>query len=217
MSAKSILLFGATGGTGAHILEQALSAGHKVTAVVRTPSKITTTHPHLRVVQGDMSDADSLKAAFDQPYDAVVSAVGVYLKAPGTVLTDGTTNIIGLMKTNNVRRIVVVSSVGASETQGIGPLWVRAVQHFILKNTLADKTLQEKAIRDSGLDYTFIRPPRLMTGPKIGGYVTWVGREVPKRPKLKWQVNRADVAAEVLRVLGDPASIGQALQISYPA
>lgn len=217
MSTKSILLFGASGGTGAHILQQALAAGHTVTAVVRTPAKITLTHPNLRVVAGDMSDAATLKAVFDRPYDAVVSAIGVYLKHPGFTLTDGTKNIIAEMKAANIARIIVVSSIGASETKGIGPMWVRAVQHFILKNTLIDKTAQEKAIQDAGLAWTFIRPPRLMDGPKIGGYVTWSGRDVPKAPKLKWQVNRADVAAEVLRALVDDSTVGNGLQISYPA
>jgi putative NADH-flavin reductase len=214
---QSLLLFGATGGTGTHILEQALGAGHRVTAVARDPAKITVTHPNLRVVKGDMTDAASLTTAFDGAYDAVISAVGVYLKHPGTTLTDGTRRIIAQMKTANISRIIVVSSVGASETKGIGPLWVKAVQHFILKHTLVDKTAAEQAIKDAGLKWTFIRPPRLMTGPKIGGYRTWTGREPPKGVKLKWQVNRGDVAAEVLRSLDDPASIGQALQMSYPA
>ena len=214
---RSLLLLGATGGTGAHILQQALEAGHQVTAVARDPAKISITHPNLRVVKGDMSDAASLSAAFDRSYDAVISALGVYLNKPGSPIADGTRNIIAKMKAANISRIVVVSSVGASETKGIGPLWVKAVQHFILKHTLVDKTAAEQAIKDADLKWTFIRPPRLMTGPKIGGARTWVGREPPKGVKLKWQVNRGDVAAEVLRSLDDPTSIGQALQISYQA
>jgi uncharacterized protein YbjT (DUF2867 family) len=214
MSAKSLLVFGATGGTGAEILAQALAAGHRLTAVARTPAKITVSHPNLRVVPGDMGDPASLAAAFDRPYDAVVSALGVYLKHPGTTLTDGTRNIVMAMKAHGVRRIVVVSSLGASETRGIGPWWVKAVQRFILKNTLIDKTGQEKTIQSAGLDWTIIRPPRLIDGPACRAYVTWTGREPPKHVKLAWQVSRADVAAEVLRALEDPASIGQALQIS---
>ncbi|MBL8629746.1 MAG: SDR family oxidoreductase [Rhodospirillaceae bacterium] len=217
MAEKSMLLLGATGGTGAQILEQALAAGHRVTVLARTPAKITTQHPNLRVVQGDMLEAARLTAAFDQPYDAVISALGVYLKNPGTTMTDGTKNIIAAMTAKGIKRLIVVSSVGASETKGIGPLWVRAVQHFILKNTLIDKTMQEQAIKDAGLDWTFIRPPRLMNGPKVGRYVTWTEAKPPKHLKLKWQVNRGDVAAEVLRSLDDPTTVGQAVQISDPA
>jgi putative NADH-flavin reductase len=217
MNQKSILLLGATGGTGREILTQALVAGHQVTVLARTPAKVGVGHANLRTLQGDVADSQSLLRAFDRPYDAVISALGVYLKHPGTVMTDGAKNIVAAMKAKNVPRIVVVSSVGASETKGIGPWWVKAVQHFILKNTLADKTGQETVIRDSGLQWTFLRPPRLMDGPKVGGYVTWTGRDAPKGVKLKWQVNRADVAAEALRALDDPTTINQALQISYRA
>lgn len=214
---KSILLFGATGGTGLEVLQQALAAGHSVTVVARNPAKVTITHNNLRVVQADMSDAPSLARAFDKTYDAVISALGVYLKDPGTTLTDGTKNIVVAMLAKNIKRFIVVSSIGAGETKGVGPWWVKGVQRFILKNTLIDKTGQEKTIESAGLDWTFIRPPRLMNGPKVGGYVTWTGREPPKGKKLKWQINRADVAAEVLRALDDPTTIGQGLQISYPA
>lgn len=217
MVQKSILLFGATGGTGAEILKQALEAGHYVTAVARTPTKITMAHANLRIVLGDIADAASIMKAFDKPYDAVISALGVFLKEPGTTLSDGTKNIIAAMKPHNLKRLIVVSSIGAGETKGVGPWWVRAFQHFVLKNTLADKTLQEKAIQDANLDWTFIRPPRLMQGPKRGNYITWTGRDAPAGKKLKWQVNRADVAAECLRALNDPSTIGQGLQISYLA
>lgn len=180
MAQKSILLFGATGGTGAEILKQALEAGHHVTAAARTPAKITTAHANLRVVSADITDAASITNAFDKPYDAVISALGVFLKEPGTALSDGTKNIITAMTAHRLKRIIVVSSIGAGETKGVGPWWVRALQHFVLKNTLADKTLQEKAIQDANLDWTFIRPPRLMHGPKRGDYITWTGRDAPK-------------------------------------
>ncbi len=217
MAQKSILLFGATGGTGAFVLSQALSAGHAVTVVARDPTKISTAHTNLRVLQGDMSDVASIQRAFDKNYDAVISALGVYLKHPGTVLTDGTKNIVMAMTAKNIKRIIVVSSLGAGETKGVGPWWVKAFQRFVLKNTLIDKTGQEKTIQSAGLLWTFIRPPRLMNGPQLGGYVTWTGREPPTGTKLKWQVNRADVAAEALRALVDPNTIGQGIQISDPA
>lgn len=47
-----LLILGATGATGQHLLEQALAEGHEVTAIVRDPSKVTTKHERLRVVKG---------------------------------------------------------------------------------------------------------------------------------------------------------------------
>ncbi len=49
-----LTIFGATGGTGAQVLQQALAAGHTVTILVRDPAKVTTQHPQLTVVAGNV-------------------------------------------------------------------------------------------------------------------------------------------------------------------
>jgi putative NADH-flavin reductase len=73
-----LLVFGATGGTGSRLVEQALRQGHLVTAFARDPAKIHLTHDHLRVVTGDVLDRASVNAAVDGQ-DAVVSALGTRL------------------------------------------------------------------------------------------------------------------------------------------
>lgn len=47
-----LVVFGATGGTGIQIVEQALAAGHTVTAFLRTPSKLSIQHSNLVLFQG---------------------------------------------------------------------------------------------------------------------------------------------------------------------
>ncbi|MFE2376571.1 NAD(P)-dependent oxidoreductase [Streptomyces sp. NPDC059398] len=71
----SIALFGATGMIGSRILGEALDRGHEVLAVVRDPSRLTTAHPALRLVTGDVLDPSSVLSAADSQ-DVVVSAVG---------------------------------------------------------------------------------------------------------------------------------------------
>lgn len=58
-----LTIFGATGGTGRHIVDQALEAGHHVTAVVRNPQRMPVSHPRLEVVTADITDADALVPA----------------------------------------------------------------------------------------------------------------------------------------------------------
>jgi len=53
-----IVLFGADGGTGRDVVEQALAQGHEVTAFDRNPSALTIKHPMLTLVQGDIFNAD---------------------------------------------------------------------------------------------------------------------------------------------------------------
>lgn len=56
-----ILVIGATGLTGQHIVKQALQAGHKVTALARDPAKLKLSDENLRIVKGDVPDPDSLQ------------------------------------------------------------------------------------------------------------------------------------------------------------
>ena len=72
------IILGATGGTGRQLIEQALAQGHTITAFVRNPAKVQRLHKNLRVVQGDILDANAVAAAIEDQ-DAVLSALGVHL------------------------------------------------------------------------------------------------------------------------------------------
>jgi len=71
-----ILIFGATGGTGRQLVEQALAQGHTVTAFARDPAKVIAKHANLRVAQGNMLQTASIEAAV-AGQDAVLSALGI--------------------------------------------------------------------------------------------------------------------------------------------
>jgi putative NADH-flavin reductase len=73
-----LLVFGATGGTGSRLVDQALQQGHEVTAFARDPARIHLKHDHLRVVTGDVLDRDSVNAAVEGQ-DGVLSALGTRL------------------------------------------------------------------------------------------------------------------------------------------
>ena len=88
----------------------------------------------------------------------------------------------------------------------------RLIQKTGLRYTLADKEKQEALIRGSGLDWTFVRPTRLMDGSGPDRYHTWTG-EAPAM-KLQWSINRADVAELLLDSLEDDTSIGQAITVT---
>ena len=76
----NLLIFGATGGTGRALVEQAIQQGHTVTAFARNPSNVRTTHPNLRVVKGDIANYESVEAAL-RGQDAALSALGIRIRA----------------------------------------------------------------------------------------------------------------------------------------
>lgn len=69
-----LLILGGTGRTGRVLLEQAVARGHEVTALVRSPVKITFMYSLLNIVQGDPHDAAQIVGAMVD-CDAVVSVL----------------------------------------------------------------------------------------------------------------------------------------------
>ena len=108
--------------------------------------------------------------------------------------SEGTKQIISAMKETGVNRIVVLSSYGAGP--GNRPLlswFVRNLLNYILE----DKDVQEDLIINSGLDYTIVRPPRLVNKPAKGAIYETTATSNTKLPTM--EISRADVAAFMLR------------------
>jgi putative NADH-flavin reductase len=210
--AKNILVFGSTGGTGKAFVEQALAHGHKVTAFLRDRSKLSFDDPNLTIVDGDLFDEVSVKSAVTSDFDAVFTAYGFSNKEPDNKHERVTQAVVQGMAAAGVSRVVAVSSMGASESAGIGPFWVRFVAKVILKHIIPDKTLQESVLTASDLEWTILRPPMLVSKPAIGCYTVWEGQKPSN--KVAWKVPRADVAAEGLRCIESGDYAHRAMQIS---
>ena len=210
-----ILVFGATGGTGKSFTRQALDRGHDVTVFVRDPVKLGISDDRLHTVTGDMLDAASVEAAFQgEAFDAVAVIVGMYHRKPQTVVSDGTRNIVTAMQKAGCRRIGVVTSLGCGDSKGQGSFIARLFQRLSLPEVIADKERQETLVSEAGLDWTFVRPPRLLSADKVNpDLVVWQGA-APTDRKLTWATTRATVANLLLRVIEDGSYIGQGLTIS---
>jgi NAD(P)-dependent dehydrogenase (short-subunit alcohol dehydrogenase family) len=102
-AALNVAVFGASGNIGRHVVDQLLAAGHNVTAYVRNPGKLGVTHPNLRIIQGELTDAATIARAVDGA-DAVINALGPTLKhsATGTPVTEGARHIVQAMQAAGV-------------------------------------------------------------------------------------------------------------------
>jgi putative NADH-flavin reductase len=218
-----LTIFAATGGIGRQLLQQAVAAGHDVTAVVRNPQKLS---GQVRVVTADLAAADPavLESAVDGA-DAVLSGLGPRSNAEAGVARQGTRAIVQAMQATGVRRIVVVSAAPIGTVPSPGrpkPPRHDPGDGFFMRNLLspmtkvalrqhyADLALMEDVLRDSGLDWTVVRPPRLTDKPLTGTYRTAYGQNL-RRGAL---VSRADVAHLMLDVLERPEAIKQVIGIA---
>ncbi len=208
-----ILVIGASRGTGREIMMQALERGHDVVALVRNPSKITSTHERLRVVQGDVMDPDSIDAAL-QGCDAVLCALGhKRWIGPSNTLSAGTGHIVRAMEKRGVKRLVVETALGVGDSIGrLGVYYTLFTIPVVLPFYWFDKERQERVVRESSLEWVIVRPGQLTNGRKRGAY-----RHGPRVGNYLWSVSisRADVADFMLNQLGDTPYLRQTPGLCY--
>jgi uncharacterized protein YbjT (DUF2867 family) len=211
MSVRRILVLGATGGTGRHVVEQAAAMDLEVTALVRNPDKLPATRRAVRVVTGDIrTDSPTLRSAY-VGQDAVISTIGVGQSfKSGGLIAQAAPLIVGAMREHGVRRLVFTSAFGVGATWQDTPLIPRLFVKTLLRDVYADKAAGEQIIRNSGLDWTIVYPTGLTNGPR-----TETAR-VGERLSLSGfpRVSRADVAAALLRQLDDRSFVGTGILVS---
>lgn len=200
-----ITIIGGSQGTGALLASLALDPGHVVTALSRSG----TAPEGVRAVAGDGRDLAVVTAAVAGA-EAVVVTVGGAKGVPDHRATV-TRTVIAAMRDAGVRRLVVQSSLGAGDSGTQLPTPVRLVTQLLLAKPLADHNQQEAAVISSGLDWTLVRPTGLTNKPATG---SWHALDVATPGQLRGSIPRADLAACILDVLGDDATIGAALGVS---
>lgn len=205
----NIAVFGATGGTGQQVVQQALAAGHSVTALVRDPSRLAAQDERLTVVEGDVLD----RAKVDETVsgaDAVIVSLGNTSNNPDYIVSRGTEVIVDAMTAAGIpMRLIVVSSLGVGESRDQVPFAFKMLMNTVLKKAMDDKERQEALVKASGFDWIIVRPGGLTNGPATGSYKSGVDVRL-----TAGQVSRADVAAFVLQQLDDDTYLRQAPAIT---
>lgn len=208
-----LTIFGATGRTGVHLVEQALAAGHDVTAFIRNPAKLSLRHERLRIVQGELADAVAVEDVV-RGADAVLATLTPNLASGSKDMpvAAGTRNIVAAMRTEEVRRLVF--SWGPSILVPRSPP-MRAVSRasYALLRLGPESTEVGEAIRASDRDWTTV----VVTMPhdKPGsGWVKVRSATTGAGDRVRWRVSRADLAAFMLAQADDLQYAQQEVRIS---
>jgi putative NADH-flavin reductase len=209
-----IIVFGATGGTGKAVVDQALERGWHVTAIVRHPPALNIDHANLKITCGDVMNPSSFIHEV-KGKDAVVSCLGTGTNLrPTTVYSQGMKNILYAMREATVRRIVSISAGAIEATNEMGffiRLLTRLVLQRILKNLYADMCLMEIYLSQSDTDYTIMRPARLINGKTTRRYRMAINAHL----KTPWTISKSDLAHAMLDAIDDTATSRSIIEIAY--
>ncbi len=187
-----ILVIGASQGTGAHAVKEALARGHEVTAFSRSPDKIGFDHPKLIKCPGDFHQAKSVAEAVVGHDAVIITASATSLKAfkdHPDYFSKGTLHVIQAMEGSSAN-LVVLSALGTGNSRSLLPWLIQKLMiDLVLKLPFADHNLQEKAVQDSALNWIIARPGRLTNGLAKKQYMKKASLE-----KVPPAISRADVA-----------------------
>jgi putative NADH-flavin reductase len=209
-----LALFGATGPTGKHLIAQAFTAGNQVVAYARNPSKISTSHDRLVIVQGELSDSSAIERTIDGA-DAVISVLG---PRPGEdrkrrSLTQGMQNILAAMQKTGVRRLVLSSTPSVSDPNDL-PDYKFIILVGLIKTVMRpayDEIVSvAQLVRKSDNDWTIVRVSMLNNNPGTGKIrAGYLGKK-----QVGTNLSRADLAAFLIQQVEDATWLRQAPAIS---
>ena len=205
-----LIIFGATGTLGSHLVEQALTQGHLVTAFARNPSALKKHHRNLTYRPGDVLDTHAVTDAIEG-HDAVLIALGAGRQ--GKIRSAGTLHIVSAMAHHGVRRVVCLSTLGVGDSRAVlNFFWKRIMFGLLLKQAYADHEAQEAIINQSEFDWTIVRPGAFTNGPATGTYKHGFAST---EKNLKLKISRADVANFMLQQLTDDSYLRRSPGLSY--
>lgn len=205
----TIAVFGASGLTASECVYQAIKDGDNVVGFTRNPSNLVVpkgsggadaekpfSDPNLTMIAGDVCNPADVAKVFENDIDGVVIALGGKTSDVGvTMLTDGTNNIMAAMKEKGVKRVAVITSIGAGDSKNQAPFAFKVLMMTVMKKIFTDKNNQEDAVSKSGLEYCIVRPGGLTVDPPTG-VINVIDGEAGSIP-------RADVAQFCLEAVKD--------------
>ncbi len=207
MEGSVVVVVGATGRTGRLIVEELVSRGFQVRAVVRSVTGASFLRREgVEVVEGDLTSVSSLSRVMEGAHYAI-SALGS--KKPFSkrenysVDNMGNQNVARAAQAQGIRHLVVVSSIGVGDSRRAIPFFFRLLMGPVLRM----KEKSEEFIRTCGIPYTIIRPGGLKDAGLSGGVVFGEGG------KISGSVSRRQVAMVCVDALTKPSMKNRTLEV----
>ena len=193
-----VAVLGASGRTGVYVLEELKSRDVDIRALSRN---IETAKQKVggdfEWAAADVTDPKSLLLAFEG-VDILISTIGSTGGDNSEMIDyEGSINFVEAAKESGISRIIYMSSIGAGGAENFSTV----ILNLVANKTMKWKSLGEDYIRNSGIDFTIVRPGGLRGEPGALGIRFEQGDEV-----IGW-IPRGDVAAVMVEsIFNDDAS-----------
>jgi uncharacterized protein YbjT (DUF2867 family) len=190
-----LLILGAAGKTGRELVRQALAAGHEVRAFVRDRESLAPAQG-LEIITGDAEAAAQIQAAA-KGCDAVISALGHTSAKHSTALTSAMQALVATLAPNS--KVISLTGFGVYDPKDpaipfLGRLMNKVIE-LVPGGMFSDGAGHVRVLRESSLDWTVIRAPRLTLGQAVKTELGYFSLSVTD------SVPRASVAAVMIDCL----------------
>ena len=214
-----VLILGATGRTGRHLVNEALRFGFEVNVLVRDKSKLPAYPEQVTAFEGTPVVINDLANAM-QGCDAVLSSLNISrtsdfpwakLRTPKDFLSASMKNIIATAATVGIKRIIITTAWGVSETKKDIPYWFRwLIDHSNISYPYRNHEVQEELLKHSNMDWTAVRPAGLTNSTKIKEVLVSFNNS----PKPGLTISRLNVARFMVDCLKDDLYVKESPVIS---
>jgi len=158
----NITIIGASGGLGLETVKRGLNRKHTITTLSRTEIKIEE-KKSLKMIIGDATNKTDLFNSI-QNAEAIIVTLGTAKNMKSTTLfSDFAKLIVEINRENKINiPFIFVTGFGAGESKNYVSWFIKLFLNYLLKDVYADKTKMEEIITESNLNWTVVRPGRLL-------------------------------------------------------
>uniref|UniRef100_A0A3B0M3K6 NAD(P)-binding domain-containing protein n=1 Tax=Arsenophonus endosymbiont of Trialeurodes vaporariorum TaxID=235567 RepID=A0A3B0M3K6_9GAMM len=198
------IVFGAGKGIGYHLVQYGLQQGHQVIAFIRHAKyKTRLTQIGAQVIEGDACQYSDIKNTL-----ADISNNSIIFSTIGGKSADltGNLNIIKSAEMLNMRRLLLVTSVGCSD----GWKYLSSKAKALFGMSIRHKSMVECYLKTSSLDYTILRPAGLLNLPATGNH------QRIQLPQIGL-VTRQDIAIELSNIAENKLTYQQTYTVIDPS
>jgi len=219
-----ILVYGATGKVGTHVVDEALQRGHFVTAVSRDPSRIQRRHPHLSVVAGDLLDAESiadLAAGQDVIVISVRGIIGKSKKPENAIQRIAVEKVVNVLREigDDAPRLIHVGGSGTLEVEP-GVLWADKIPKLFIPKSLEMEIQGQllaleylRSVNDA--KWSYATPAKNFTNGERTGIFRIGGDALLEDARGKSRISRADFAVALIDEAENAAHVQQRFSVAY--